>query len=439
MPSKKRRRSNNANFLLGESQRILDRVEESQAIKVKNSRCFTSAPLDFEDRLSDETWIQIIHFVYGSNVCAFNGTSNKIFSVSKYFRDIFVKFVQSIPLNLSSWELAENVSNEFYYRIAWACRQKIKIGSFRVHHHECSSIWIRIMIHLFQQCNISELETLDISAIEHMSQFHTSQSFISRLKIPGLSKKKLMKAYLNDIGHVTYLHASLSNVLAEHINTQDSYVKKLCISIEKEMWPHTLLEVLSESLEELTISIVNNKIISLNDERGETGFVRNSNGLDDIMSMQALTCAIENMPNLKKLNLRVELNTTTQQHLLQIRSKSLEVLDVTGIDNSGGFQITHCKFPSLKLLRLGFDSRLDIQGNWCIRQVSPFPGFKNFENALTLENGGCIMTVNSGSHNFKELEGSPTFCVELVSRKDIDMIDMICDLVCKGILRPKDD
>ena len=116
-----------------------------------------------------------------------------------------------------------------------------------------------------------------------------------------------MKAFHKDIGHVTYLHAALSNVLAEDINTQQTCVKKLCISIEKEMWPHTLLEVLSESLEELTISIVNNKI---NDERDQTGIVvGNSNSEDDIMSMQALTCAIEKMPNLKRLNIRVDLYT----------------------------------------------------------------------------------------------------------------------------------
>ncbi len=297
----------------------------------------TSTPDEVKYELSDEIWLEIIHFCYSDRLgsCAFDDLFRYLPYVSKYFRDICIRYAQCVPLNLNIFTC--NCESDFA-RIAWACRHRVKIGGFRVKHHDCNALWLLAIQQMLQNCNLSDLTTIDLSLLEDVSPYHIKMhhlSGIKKLRIPGFSNKVMKRAARKKIGHVDYIHSTLANVFAKQDDTFASIsLKKLSIVIEKKLWPHPMLEVFSQTLEELTLHLTCNILqhqLSSQDRQNDP-------------DMEGLTRTIESMPNLKKFTLHAQFSTC-----FKIRSKSLEILDVSNIDPLVGFQITECICPNLKM------------------------------------------------------------------------------------------
>ncbi len=283
-----------------------------------NDKCTTEGTTDeirCDDKclnLSEELWLQIIQLCFGNRLgsLATDSMFQQLPSVSKYFRQLCICYVQKIPLDFG-------LDQETIPLIASACRNRVKLASFRALEHEYALSWINAVVHLFKMCNLCELESLDILKIISISNFVDTYAQHQRLDrnifrgIPYSSMKKKVSDY-------HYLHSSLANTFYH----KKPPLKKLAITIQKNKWPHSLLEIVSETVEELTVDIFHRP--DRDDDSDSSEYEDNSYS-DEKQFLRYLSLTIENMPKLKKLDLCMWFRNNSS---FSIRSKSLQHIDL---------------------------------------------------------------------------------------------------------------
>lgn len=269
--------------------------------------------------LSDELWLQIIQFCYGNQLgsIAIDNMFQQLPLVSKYFHQLCIHYVQHIPQDFCAYDGEETMQ-----LIACACRNRVKLSSFKTLQHDGTAIWINAVVHLFKMCNLRELQSLDILKITNAdSVFDECLGTSTRLNgIPYSAMKKKINDH-------HYLHSSLANIFYHKVPP----LKKLAITIQRNKWPHSLLEVVSETIEELKLDVFH---------RHESRITSAEEGEQFI---QYLSNTIENMTRLKKLNICIWFPAG-----LCIQSKTLEEIDVTRFPLYAS--VAECVCPSLKMI-----------------------------------------------------------------------------------------
>jgi len=261
--------------------------------------------------LSDEIWFQVMQFCYGTRLgsISLDLLFRQLPHVSKHFHELCICYVQRIPQDLRIYSSGGELE-----LVDWACRNRVKVGSFTMLENECSSLWMNVVTHLFRVCNIIELHTIDIERICNVSPLFSYEL----PSLPGIPAS----AIRNQVEDHHYFHSSLANVFADDTPA----LKKLTITIDREHWPHPLLEVVSDTLEELILCVCLSQEVIRDDQ-----------------DLQYLTRMIQGMPKLKKLMITMPFPAS-----FHIRSTTLEEIDARGCPTY--FNLSECVCPSLKMI-----------------------------------------------------------------------------------------
>ena len=282
--------------------------------------------------LSEEIWFQVIQFCFGNRFgsisidCLFRNLS----IVSKSLLDLCIQYVQRIPQDLG-------ICTSQLDLVPWACRNHVKVGNFTAVEHDCSTLWLDLTLHLFKTCNILELHTLDILRISNIYPVSSYEDHCHK-RISGISYSATDKK----IEDFQYLHSSLANIFSE----ARPPIKKLCITVKSERWPHPLLQIVSETIEELHLSVYSRE--------------RNNAGQEIKPFLDYLRNTIAKMEKLKKLRLGVYFPVE-----LEINSQSLEEIDTRGCPIY--VQVAKCTCPSLRMFTC-----MNYKSMSNLRPVQPF-------------------------------------------------------------------
>ena len=278
--------------------------------------------------ISDELWMQIIRFLYGEGLgmTSMRGMFHDFILVSKSFQLLCSKYVQQIPQSFVAYD-----DDETMHFIAYSSRNYAKLSSFKAMGPDGTSSWIIAVVYLFKKCNLCELDSLDLMYItKSIKMRHTNRSRFFSI-MTELSYSDMMR----QIDDYHYLHSSLANLFHE----KHPPLRKLSLTIRYDKWSYPLLEVVSDTIEELTL-VVRGPYLEdsfIDDEISMSG--------PDPRFQQYFCHLIEQMPRLKKLNL-----TLSFPCKILIRSASLEEFYLDAFGNYSF--IEKCTCPSLKILKV---------------------------------------------------------------------------------------
>jgi len=199
--------------------------------------------------------------------------------------------------------------------LSWAWKKQVKVGSIIIA-DAINTLTMRIIIFLLSSVNILELHTLDLIRVTHISKCWNNVK-----KLKNAFPDNILRPRTQKFDH-HYLHSSLASILS----VEKTSVRKLKIAIEREVWPHCILHVVSETLEELHLTVMSK---------------RENPSSDDFLNYLSET--FEAMKKLKKLVLNIESPAE-----LKIRSNTLEEIDTTFCNSNT--TVVECCCPSLKMI-----------------------------------------------------------------------------------------
>ncbi len=301
--------------------------------------------------ISDELWMQIIKFLYGDGLgmTSMRGMFHDFILVSKSFQLLCSKYVQRMPQSFVAYD-----DDETMHFIAYSSRNYAKLSSFKAMGPDGSSSWIIAVVYLFKNCNLCELHSLDMMHVTKsikMRQGNRSRFFSI---LSNLSYSDMMR----QIDDYHYLHSSLANVFHE----KHPPLRKLSLTIRCDKWPYPLLEVVSDTIEDLTLVMKGPCLDSsyIDEDTSVSG--------PDPSFQQYFCHLIEQMPKLKKLSL-----TFSFPFKILIRSASLEELFLDAFGNYSFLE--KCTCPSLKMLKVICDFYADVSGriNFECCALQPLP------------------------------------------------------------------
>lgn len=286
------------------------------------------------DEITDEIWFEIMLLCYGNKLgsVSLDLMFMQLSVLSKYFYNVCCRYVQKIPQDIFIFS-----RNEDLPMLSWACKKQIKIKSILVMDHGIDSLTMRIIIFLLTSANIVELNTLDLMRV---TRIDTRFNDVKKLK--GFFPDYILRPTAKQCDH-HYFHSSIANVLS----VDKLPMRKLKIDIDMDVWPHCILDVVSETLEELHLKISSKECETRKKPTNEE-FVR------------YLTRTIEAMRKLKKLVLNIQAPADAI-----LRSCTLEEIDMTLCHSSA--KVVECNCPSLQMITV-----LHRRGESAIRPFAPF-------------------------------------------------------------------
>ena len=291
--------------------------------------------------LSDDIWLHILPFCYGNKLggIGMDDMFRQLPPVSKRFQQLCIHYVQKIP----QYFLAFGEQMDDLRVVAFASRYRAKIGSFRRCELVNPSYWISAIIHMFKMCDLQELHSLDILSVECVQQqslFLSSHSY-NPLEVGFQCQGIPYSCLRKDIRDHHYLHNALANVFSR----KHPPLRKLSITVSMLLWPHPLLEMVSDTIEELHLQI------PPPDDDADDGDGDGDGDADPFEHEDKMIEFIEylnnTLGNMKMLR-KIKLNISTVVPILGIRSQTLEEIDL--LECPMYVRMASCQCPSLKLL-----------------------------------------------------------------------------------------
>ena len=330
--------------------------------------------------ITDEIWFEIILLCYGNKLgsVSLDLMFLNLSSVSKYFHSVCSRYVQRIPQDIYIFSRNEDLD-----MLSWACKKQIKIGSIVVMEHDINSLTMRIIIFLLTCANIIELHTLDLM---RLTRIVTHWNNVKKLK--GVFPNGILRTRAQRYDH-HYFHSSLANVLS--VDKPSLQILKIDINID--IFPHCILDVVSDTLEELHLKI-SSKIF------------RNVKSPANYEFMRYLTKSIEAMKKLKKLVLNIQAPAD-----VILTSCTLEEIDMTLCHSSTN--VVECVCPSLQRMTV-----LHSRGESIIR---PFVPFKDGEIEGMIESlfeGDDVASFTSKDRSFMGFSVPQSCKIRLVLDKE---------------------
>jgi len=223
----------------------------------------------------------------------------------------------NLTLNVSY--LASSSAPRYFRRVAWACRNKVKIA-------ECSFYpttrgQISVSEYILRSCDISEMQEISVLVI-YIDSKAEDDAYESKAVKAGIPSDVFRQDDADCL-------VEFQRFLADHLPKHAPALKKMQLSFDNVKMYLPVLTNLSQSLEELKLSIRQ---------------TRNGCPLSFAIELQELSRVIEQLPRLKNLKL-FEKNGGS----FHIRSTSLEEIDTT--ECSTEFFISKCVCPSLMMFR----------------------------------------------------------------------------------------
>jgi hypothetical protein len=286
------------------------------------------------DTLPDGVWFHIYSFLHRHR--------DPILQYSRRLNsetlDVGILFKTMAPVSKSDnrrlFRYVSQVPQDFtysYYDLetyAWACKNCMKLGGV-VSFTSIGRIALNLYMHMIRSCNISDMHTLTLNLQHHSS--NATNHFIQSAKKVGIPVE-VLKVTMSPLDfqqqYAEFMDDhSRSNVLLPSL-------KKLHLRVKKNEFYHPFLTIFSQSLEELSLHIL----------EGGGCASKSAGGSNRDRDLEVFTKAIERMSRLKKLTICADLQAS-----FCIRSASMEEIHV--MPSRFRFSVDECICPSLKVFK----------------------------------------------------------------------------------------
>lgn len=312
---------------------VISNVTSSSIIHNITSENMEDHPIHIHD-LVDEVWFMIISYLEeeipwrSMDLCAVFRT---FYCVSKTEYARMLRYAKQVPHNF-------RYDQEDLIQFVWACRQRIKLG--KVDFRMCDSFSDYFLcMHMLKSCN-----TLDLKILKMRTFWLSNDKWKNRQILKEVAKLGLNVAALVPQLHIPkdcFLQGSscqrIQSIICTYILDHVPALRKICVESKTHELHFPLLTHYRQHLEDLTLKLF---------EGGDCESLESSgNTLDD--HLEKVTSIVATMPKLKKLKINACFRAS-----FRVRSPSLTKIDVRGC--MGGFWITECTCPKLKVLRMSY-------------------------------------------------------------------------------------
>jgi len=299
--------------------------------------------------LADEIWFLIISFLKEEMPCRSMDLCTVfriLYLVSKKDHARMIRYARHVPQNF-------RYAQEDLIQLVWACQHQIKIG--RADFRMCDNYSDYILcMHMLRTCNTMDLKILKIRT------FWLSNDNVSKNKriLKKASKLGLVVSWTpfpaqqQQNVSCQQVQSAMSCLIKEHV----PQVKKICIEGKSHELDIPLITHYKQYLEDLTFKIFRcweegdhaSESESQQQRRQQRQQQQNHpNSIPLDRHLEQVTNVVAFMPNLKKLKINACFSSS-----FRVRSSSLTKIDVRGC--AGGFCITECICPKLKVLRMSY-------------------------------------------------------------------------------------
>ncbi len=236
-------------------------------------------------------------------------------SVSKEDNNRLYRYLSQVPQDFTY----------SYYDLSsfmFACKNCMKLGGV-VSFTSISRIALNMYLYMIKSCNIRDMHSLTLN-LQHYSS-NASDNFVASALEAGIPIE-ILKAPMSPLE----FQQQFAAYVAEHSNLHSPSLNKLHLRVQKNELYLPFLTIFSQSLEELSLHIVN------------IGKSQNPGVLDQ--DLETFSSAIERMTKLKKLTICADLQAS-----FRLRSVSLEEINI--MPTRFRFTVDECICPSLKLFK----------------------------------------------------------------------------------------
>lgn len=340
--------------------------------------------------LPDGVWFRIYSFLHrhhdpillgrvDNDSLAVGDLFQVLASVSRDHNRRLFRYLQLVPQDFtySYYELST---------FAWACKHKMKLGGV-VSFTSIGRIALNLYMHMIRSCNIYDMHTLTLN-LQHVSS-HVSHHFRTSAMENNIPKE-VLQAPMSPVD----FQQQYVEYIKEHLGVRMPSLKKLHLRIQKDEFNALFLKTFSQSLEELSLHILERDDIAKNKSHDH--------------DLEKISEAIACLPKLKKLRICADLQAS-----FRIRSASLE--EINTIDSAFGFWVKECICPSLNLFksRYQFPSGPNAVANG--NGATPeFPCYRGAVKGRFLGKRLNDLQVCAGSHPFVGMK-VPSSCVILLT------------------------
>lgn len=312
----------------------------------------TTVPQDHDDQihihdLADEIWFTIIAFLQeeipwrSMDLC----TVFRIFYlVSKKDHARLIKYAKQVPQKF-------RYAQEDLIQLVWACQHEIKLG--RADFRSCDGYSDYILcMHMLRCCNTLDLKILKIRT------FWLSNDDLKNRRILKMATKLGLVVSLGCLPPLHHQQGPMScqqvqSAISCLIVQQVPALRKICIESKTHELDIPLLEYYKYHLVDLTLKLFkwgagygSRQEQQLQQQQQQQQHNQNRIQLLD-NHLEQVTQVVSLMPKLKKFKINACFPAS-----FRIFSSSLTKIDVRG--SMGGFWITECTCPKLKLLRMSY-------------------------------------------------------------------------------------
>mmetsp|Transcript_2247 Transcript_2247/g.3434 ORF Transcript_2247/g.3434 Transcript_2247/m.3434 type:complete len:531 (-) Transcript_2247:217-1809(-) len=320
---------------------------------VQNSRVEEPLTLTSLDTVADEIFFRIAEYTVPNSLCGVAKLCRGVGAVSKNIRQKCHEYMKSVPLDINMVEI--NTGHRKVYilpALFWVKERRAKLRSFSAFFSEDD---YGIVASVLRDCNTSEIKELSIRyqrwsiVVDYWYEKIPHTEFISGTNIPT---GKTFREMALECGVQPDLICPPS-ILGPSIVRNAVGLKKLCFPGGQ--MNHQPFDFLTElnSVEELEVcNLMSDRESRIHSRsRCERLFYRLGN-------------AIERMPRLRRLKISEPSNIGQKNYKLQVRSETLEVINVVKMNKGRWCDEVVC--PSLKL----FECKGHAYGNG-IRRLIP--------------------------------------------------------------------
>ena len=340
------------------------------------------------DILPEEIWFQVFSYGYGCDLFVGSYGRNNPTTIHRLFREVSVvskgalecctRYVQQTPISVKFYsyllQLQNQSSAKFLCNLIWMRKTRVCIGDLRIdntgfsNHHWNAGANI-IMHYLIEGCCVDQLRHLEFSVYPPEGG-DSVEGFAIR---NGISPYIFNTTYISEVDFL----ATFTNVLA-----QRSSLDSLSVSVQDESQIMPFLQAFP-NVSKLVLDYTSN-----------------------VSDMEAVSQAIAGMPNLEELKIWTGYEADGS---LKINSRSLKVLDATGLEK--GYIINQCNCPSLELLIFAVYITPWISVSSVLQPITPFQ-----EEECYLS---CPIDFEAGSRSCVGLN-VPMSCILRVGRVTVE-------------------